>query len=105
MHVVAWRDCAICARLLVDAGADSAAVDWYGKTPLALAGENAKAAILVKPLTRNGDAGVDTWKTLRAPCVMKPSEVHLANIERCTRTYKALRGPYKPLKVRPSRAP
>ncbi|CAK9023297.1 unnamed protein product [Durusdinium trenchii] len=81
LHVAAWKNSRECVELLIAAGADCNAIDWYGKTPISLAGKDAKAlmAALQRPQP------VDTWKNLRQGCVMQPSAVHLANIERCTK--------------------
>ncbi|CAE7946501.1 ANKRD12 [Symbiodinium sp. KB8] len=78
LHLAAWRDSRPCAALLLEARADPAVLDWYGKTPLALAGHD------VKPLMAGSQPkGADSWENFRKGCVMQPSAVHLANIERC----------------------
>eukprot|EP00434_Breviolum_minutum_P000355 symbB.v1.2.000300.t1/scaffold6.1/size569917/3 len=89
LHVAAWKNSPDCTQLLIEAGADCHAIDWYGKTPLTLAGKEAQAkmkefgATATSP-TRLGDENKeDKWKNLRQECVMKPSAIHLANIERC----------------------
>ena len=83
LHVAAWQNAPECAKLLIGAGADCHALDWYGKTPLALAGKEAKE-VMAKLSQKNEDEP-DKFKNLRAGCVMQPSAVHLANIERCTK--------------------
>jgi len=35
--VAAWKNSPDCTQLLIEAGADCHAIDWYGKTPLTLA--------------------------------------------------------------------
>lgn len=80
LHVAAWKDSPQCAALLMAHGADCHAIDWYGKTPVSLAKEDLKSIMLAK-----AKAGEDKWKHLREGCVMEPSAVHLANIERCTK--------------------
>eukprot|EP00438_Fugacium_kawagutii_P024104 Skav209057 [mRNA] locus=scaffold760:146948:147734:- [translate_table: standard] len=84
LHVAAWNNSPECTALLMAAGADCTAIDWYGKTPLSLAGKDAKAKMMSNPEAK-GDKGDDKWKNLREGCVMKPSAIHLANIERCTK--------------------
>lgn len=83
LHVAAWKNSPECTALLIAAGADCKAIDWYGKTPLALAGADAKARMPSKPPQAHEVPPDDKWKNLREGCVMKPSAVHLANIERC----------------------
>lgn len=83
LHVAAWKNSPECTALLIAAGADCNAIDWYGKTPVALAGADAKARMPSKPPQAHEAPPDDKWKNLREGCVMKPSAVHLANIERC----------------------
>ena len=50
LHVAAWKNSPGCVGLLMAAGADCNAIDWYGKTPLSLAGKEAKALMESKSL-------------------------------------------------------
>ncbi|CAE7667433.1 CTTNBP2 [Symbiodinium pilosum] len=83
LHLAAWRDSKPCASLLLQAGADSSALDWYGKTALALAGQEVKP--LIREKVASQPKGSDSWQNFRKGCVMQPSAVHLANIERCNK--------------------
>mmetsp|Transcript_38074 Transcript_38074/g.68897 ORF Transcript_38074/g.68897 Transcript_38074/m.68897 type:complete len:93 (+) Transcript_38074:1-279(+) len=60
-------------------------MDWYGKTPLALAGVEAREVMAALVGVQARTQSSDSWKGLREKCVMKPSAVHLANIERCNK--------------------
>ena len=83
LHLAAWRDSQHCATLLLEAGADSAVLDWYGKTPLSLAGKGVK--MLISQSAQASTKSADSWENFRKGCVMQPSAVHLANIERCNK--------------------
>jgi len=90
LHVAAWRDCPKCTQLLVEAGSDKEGMDWYGQTPFDWAGSAAQEVLATAQPKKKEDAKAekeDLWATagLRAPCVMQPSAIHLANIERCLR--------------------
>ncbi|CAE7439279.1 ANKK1 [Symbiodinium sp. CCMP2456] len=84
LHLAAWRDSRPCAALLLEAKADPGVLDWYGKTPLSLAGHDVKPLIRSKVAQAGSQPkGADSWENFRKGCVMQPSAVHLANIERC----------------------
>eukprot|EP00448_Togula_jolla_P001860 CAMPEP_0170609862 /NCGR_PEP_ID=MMETSP0224-20130122/22346_1 /TAXON_ID=285029 /ORGANISM="Togula jolla, Strain CCCM 725" /LENGTH=203 /DNA_ID=CAMNT_0010935187 /DNA_START=46 /DNA_END=657 /DNA_ORIENTATION=- len=80
LHVAAWRNDAACTKLLIKHGSKRDVLDWYGQSPMDWAGSE---ALEVLSSTQTEAGGEDAWACLRSKCVMEPSAIHLANINRC----------------------
>lgn len=89
LHLAAWRDFPKVVELLLNKEADPGALDWYGQSPLDWAGGNSMEEFEAARKRKEAPSETpkpeekDAFAQLRSKCVMEPSAIHLANIERC----------------------